>query len=69
MVMFVAGQTWIIIVLIFFSILVTVSEVILRFGILSARGSRSPPCGSSNAVSVSGAGALSMAQRLGVYSM
>ncbi|EEP75750.1 conserved hypothetical protein [Uncinocarpus reesii 1704] len=30
-------QTWIIIVLIFISIIVTISEVILRFGILSAR--------------------------------
>jgi hypothetical protein len=35
------GQTWIIIILILVSIVVTISEVILRFGILSARSSRS----------------------------
>ena len=35
----VTGQTWIIIILIFISIIVTISEVILRFGLLSTRSS------------------------------
>ena len=35
----VTGQTWIIIILIFISIVVTISEVILRFGLLSTRSS------------------------------
>ncbi|OXV12122.1 hypothetical protein Egran_00118, partial [Elaphomyces granulatus] len=36
-------QTWIIIVLILISIIITISEVILRFGLLSARAHMSPP--------------------------
>ena len=36
----VAGLTWIIIVLIVLSIFVTCSEVFLRFGILSSRGTK-----------------------------
>ena len=37
---FIAGLTWIIIVLIILSIFVTCSEVFLRFGILSTRGAK-----------------------------
>lgn len=39
----VSRQTWIIIVLIVISILVTCSEVFLRFGILSAKGGSNIP--------------------------
>ena len=44
-------QTWIIIILIFISIIVTLAEAILRFGMLSARAAEGPALASSSSSS------------------